>query len=252
MKNFNLLLNQAINSNIESFVKVVADKYKLKSSELIDLWYGKSNSTGPGPSNTSEGTDKEVEFESESEEETKSSSKSNSSGQKSGCQYKSTKGKNEGSLCGSKVCSESSTGLYCKKHIKQEQKSPKKEAPKSTTVKKTAPVQKEETKVSIEHVQKKITNFGVSKNNFGNYWNEQSGIVFDKVTKQAIGKQQQNGDVNALTKQDIEFCKMHNIAYKLPTNIVSSQKESFDDDEESVDDDEDDYDEDEIDEDELN
>ena len=45
---------------------------------------------------------------------------------------------------------------------------------------------------------------------------------------------------------------MHNIAYKLPTNIVSSQKESFDDDEESVDDDEDDYDEDEIDEDELN
>ena len=246
MKNFNLLLNQAINSNIESFVKVVADKYKLKSSELIDLWYGKSNS------NTSEGTDKEVEFESESEEETKSSSKSNSSGQKSGCQYKSTKGKNEGSLCGSKVCSESSTGLYCKKHIKQEQKSPKKEAPKSTTVKKTVPVQKEETKVSIEHVQKKITNFGVSKNNFGNYWNEQSGIVFDKVTKQAIGKQQQNGDVNALTKQDIEFCKMHNIAYKLPTNIVSSQKESFDDDEESVDDDEDDYDEDEIDEDELN
>ena len=247
MKNFNLLLTQAINSNIESFVKVIAEKYKLKSSELIDLWYGKS-------------TSQDVEFESDSEQEEKKSSRSSapasveSKKSNSGCQYKSTKGKNEGALCGSKVCSESSTGLYCKKHIKQEQKSPKKEATKSSVaVKKSVPVQKEEIKVTTEHVQKKITNFGVSKNNFGNYWNEQSGLVFDKVTKQAIGKQQQNGDVISLTKQDIEFCKMHNITYKLPTNIVSSDKSINDEDEESIDDDEDeDYDEDEIDEDELN
>lgn len=241
MKNFNLLLTQAINSNIESFVKVVAEKYKLKSSELLDLWNGKSSS-------------QEVEFESDSEQEEKKTSVSSKAKPNAGCQYKSTKGKNEGTLCGSKVCSESSTGLYCKKHIKQEQKSPKKEATKSSVARKTAPVQKEETKVTTEHVQKKITNFGVSKNNFGNYWNEQSGLVFDKVTKQAIGKQQQNGDVTSLTKQDIEFCKMHNITYKLPTNIVSSEKPINDEDEESIDDeeDEDDYDEDEIDEDELN
>lgn len=38
------------------------------------------------------------------------------------CQHQFTSGKNKGQNCGEKVCLESKTGLYCKTHVKKEDK----------------------------------------------------------------------------------------------------------------------------------
>lgn len=82
----------------------------------------------------------------------------------------------------------------------------------------------------------------IRRNKNGNYEHEESSIVFDHKTKKAIGTQQDDGSVVALTKDDISNCKKFNFDYDIPesfdnanTDVVMgddndiSENELFDD-----------------------
>lgn len=257
-KNFNKL----IESTIEDYAKAVSKKFNISHEELMDIWYGNTRISNDSSkpvkivsSTTKPSNKSDIDFESDSEDDNKESkpkpvqkSKSSSKDETSLESLK-KKAKELGIPGISKFKASNKDELI--ELIDKAEKGGSSSVTKSSVKSKSPPkkqVVKEEPKVTTEYVQKKLASFSVSKNNFGNYWNESSGIVFDKVTRQAIGKQQPNGDVTNLTKQDIEFCKNNNISYKLPTNIISEEKEERQsDDEESVDDDEDEFDEDELD-----
>lgn len=85
---------------------------------------------------------------------------------------------------------------------------------------------KEDVLISKEELKEKIdqrrTTVEISKNKFGNYEHSQSGIVLDRVSQEAIGKQSPDGKIIPLTHEDIEMCKVLNFKYKLPNNIVSN------------------------------
>lgn len=255
--------NKLIESTIEDYAKAVSAKFNIPRDELMDIWYGNTSNSSDKPikilsSTTKAATKSDIDFESDSEEETKESipkgtqktvqkSKSSSEPRKDENSLESLKRKaKELGIPGiSKFKASNKDELV--ELIEKAEKGGSTSSVKKTKSPPKKPVVKEEPKVTTEYVQKKLASFSVSKNTFGNFWNESSGLVFDKVSRQAIGKQQPNGDVTNLTKQDIEFCKNNNISYKLPTNIISEEKEQPDESEdESVDDDEDEFDEDEL------
>ena len=70
--------------------------------------------------------------------------------------------------------------------------------------------------------------FLIKRNSFGNYEHTGTHIVFENVTKKAIGTQGSDGAIIPLTEEDIEQCHKYNFAYVLPKNLdanVGTSKE---------------------------
>lgn len=143
------------------------------------------------------------------------------------CEYLFTKGKNEGTKCGA------STGgsQYCKKHNKEE---------KTTTATKTETTGKKTTKTAknanSEQKDKEVVNrlvshekevkktepaLSLSRNKFGNFEMVDTGFVFDPKTRQVVGTQNDNGNIDDLTKEDIELCKEYNFKFLIPEKLKS-------------------------------
>lgn len=165
----------------------------------------------------------------------KASTKSSS---KSKCIHPNAKGGKKGQPCGVSVSEESKTGNYCKKHLTQEGKEEK-----NVETKKTAPVKVKKEEVILskqelkEQIEKRTQEVEVRRNKHGNWEHYGSGIVLDKQTRKAYGRQLDDGSVAPLSEEDIEVCKCVGFKYILPDNIKSR-----DDKEDSNEEDEDDED----------
>ena len=156
--------------------------------------------------------------------------------EKAKCVFLMSKGKNQGQPCGSGVCEESKSGQYCKKHLSQEN-----EVKKEAKEEKKPKAKKEEPILSKKELQEKIekrtSEIEVKRNKFGNFEHQGSGIVLDRNTHKAYGKQNDDGTVSELTEEDIEFCKSIGFKYILPSNIKSKDDEKEENDEEEEEDD---------------
>ncbi len=167
----------------------------------------------------------------------KASSKTSS---KAKCIHPIAKGDKKGQPCGVSVSDESKTGNYCKKHLTQEGKEEKK-----VETKKAAPVKAKKEEVILskqelkEQIEKRTQEVEVRRNKYGNWEHYGSGIVLDKQTRKAYGRQLDDGTVSPLSEEDIEVCKCVGFKYILPDNITSrDDKEDSneeDDDEEDLD-----------------
>jgi len=168
----------------------------------------------------------------------KSQQKKVSSKDKAKCIHPIAKGEKKGQPCGTSVSEESKSGKYCKKHLAQEGKDEPVE--KKTVSKKTATEQQPLNKFTKdelkEKIEKRTTEIEVRRNKFGNWEHQGSGILIDRDTRKAYGKQQSNGSVVPLTSEDIELCKTIGFKYILPDNISSNDNEDM---EEEDDEDED-------------
>jgi hypothetical protein len=165
------------------------------------------------------------------------------------CQYEFGKrSKTPGEKCGGKVCSESTSGLYCKKHLKQEKpeekapakssdkkekKEPKAKAAKGKTEVKEAPV--------IQTLKDSAPVLSVQKNRFGNYAHEGTGFLFDKKSQKVFGRQKPDGSIVSLTAEDVETCRSMGFDFEMPVNMTSKEdKQAEDDDDEELEEEEED------------
>ncbi len=57
-------------------------------------------------------------------------------------------------------------------------------------------------------------------NDFGNYWDSETKLVFGKESHTVIGKQASTGDIVALSRLDIEICKEKGFKFIIPENIL--------------------------------
>ena len=97
------------------------------------------------------------------------------------------------------------------------------------TTSKTKPAAKKrksepETPKVIKNIQSFIQTIKITRNAFGNFQHEETGLVFDKVSKQVVGKQNPNGQVDLLTVEDIELCNKFKFKYTLPNNLNANKK----------------------------
>lgn len=75
---------------------------------------------------------------------------------------------------------------------------------------------------SLKEMIKPIS-YRITKNEFGNFYHSETGLVYDRDLKKFVGKQHQNGRVDQLTDADIEVCHRYNFPYILPENLAKSE-----------------------------
>lgn len=78
----------------------------------------------------------------------------------------------------------------------------------------------------IKTIQSQIQLVKIEKNSFGNFMHFETQLVFDRVTQQVIGKQNKNGNIDSLTKDDIETCNKFKFKYVMPENLNTGQENS--------------------------
>jgi len=66
-----------------------------------------------------------------------------------------------------------------------------------------------------------ISSIQIKKNSHGNYEHPETKLVFDKDSRQVIGKQQEDGTINALGEEDIQQCDQFKFTYLVPEKILN-------------------------------
>jgi hypothetical protein len=80
----------------------------------------------------------------------------------------------------------------------------------------------------VEKLKASVPLVNIRKNQFNNYEHPESSLVFDAKTKKVIGKQNEDGNIDELTSQDIDTCNQYNFQIsEVPSNLDS--KASLDD-----------------------
>ena len=91
---------------------------------------------------------------------------------------------------------------------------------------------KEKTKTSpkknipkiINTLKTNIETVPIRKNKFGNLEDPKTSFVFDRKSRKVIGKQNPDGTIEELTKDDIDICKKQKYEYMLPSNLDKQLK----------------------------
>ena len=98
----------------------------------------------------------------------------------------------------------------------------------------------------LSQLQLSVPTIAIRKNQWGNHEDPQTNLVFDKVSKKVIGKQNPKGCIDELTKDDIIMCQKNKYNFILPENLdrktsLDDEKiEELDDDEELIEEDDED------------
>lgn len=106
-------------------------------------------------------------------------------------------------------------------------------------LKKQTPV-KSDNKI-VKKLVEKITPIQIHKNKWGNYEHTETSFVFNNKTQKIYGKQNTDGSVSKLTKNDINICNKFKFSYTIPDNLDKKEDvtdikiKDLDDDEEEDD-----------------
>ena len=234
-------LYTVVSQAVDEFAQIVSNKYSLSKNEVLELW---NSRVANSDLKVVEGSRKEEKKVSAPRSKAKSDDSDSST-----CSYEFKKGKNQGSKCTAKVCPDSSS--FCRKHKEQENKeSGEKDSKKPAASKaKKASEAKEKDTPAVKKLSEGKTKLALTKNKQGNYEHVETRLVFDKNTKEVIGRQSEKG-IEDLTTEDIETCKSHSWKYRVPTTLTSKNnskdvelEEEDEEEEEEVDEDDEDEDE---------
>jgi hypothetical protein len=201
-------LEKTINESVKQFVSRIVEKYDNTDEDaLMELWTSASKST---KSTKAKKSDKPNETGSSQNGE-------------AGCQYKPTKGKNAGQICGVKP---KAGGVYCATHKKYEGQEPKE--------KKVIPEPKKgksKTSPPTKNVQRVVR----THKTLNKLYHPDTDLVFKSAQDRVvIGKIVEN-KVKDLTEEDIDVCKQWGFQYEKDGEKSSSKtktdKEDSDDEE---------------------
>ena len=201
----NQIVSKALNEAVNNFIHQIAIKYNLDQNELMSEWDGTTTTNIKAPVKKSSTPDT-APMTSDNMDETTLS------------QYKKTELQ---ALCRQKAhkCTGTKEQLIGYLLGKDSASTSVKTPPK-----KDAPVKKaiEEKSISTP-VAKKLTSsiptVAIRRNQHGNHEHPDTSLVFDKKTKKAIGKQNEDGTIDDLTPEDIDICNQWKFQYVLPSNL---------------------------------
>ena len=67
----------------------------------------------------------------------------------------------------------------------------------------------------------KVPSIAIKRNIFNNFEHEPTSFVFDNKEKKVYGKQNSDGTVSPLTKDDIDLCNKYKFSFVIPYNLDS-------------------------------
>ena len=190
-------IEKNIKNSVVEFIQVVATKYDLDSSELLELW----------ESDVSTSKSKIVKTVPKAPSSVKSDT--SSTGSCEGCPYIYTKGEKEGQTCNIKP---KGGVVYCTRHKKYEGQEPKQ--------KKIMPTIKKSISGNISGLKKpspsKPVNTVLRKNKaIEKLWHSTTGMVFKSAKERIVIGKCVEDKLLPLTSEDIEVCMAHSFAYEI-------------------------------------
>jgi hypothetical protein len=90
---------------------------------------------------------------------------------------------------------------------------------KEVVSKKAEPIKKVPSTPVAQKLVSSIPTVAIRRNQHGNHEHPETSFVFDKKTKKAIGKQNEDGTIEDLTSEDIDICNQWKFQYVLPNNL---------------------------------
>ena len=209
--NLSETIKKAIDEIIHNYIQTIATKYDLDPNELIIEWEGKTGKTGKtvktvtiSPiTNILDATavdnivTEDIDYD--------NLSKYKKTEIQTFCRQKGVK------CSGTK---EELINLLIGSSGSSSTPKPKAKPKTSSTVKEV-----EKAPAIIVQLQSKIQNITIRRNQFGNHEHAETSFIFDKKTKNVIGKQNKNGTIDVLTKHDIEICNKMKFIFDLPKNL---------------------------------
>ncbi len=136
------------------------------------------------------------------------------------CAYAYQKGDSAGTLCGRQAKNDVNGKMYCATHAKSMEKAATKTVVKSKPKPKTKAAAKENANEKSEDLVNRVIQHKqkcqIKKNQWGNYVDHQSNMVFDRHTSTAIGNQLDNGKIGSLTKEQIAKCELNDWPFDPP------------------------------------
>ena len=97
-------------------------------------------------------------------------------------------------------------------------------AKKEVVSKKAEPIKKVPSTPVAQKLVSSIPTVAIRRNQHGNHEHPETSFVFDKKTKKAIGKQNEDGAIEDLTSEDIDICNQWKFQYVLPDNLDKKTK----------------------------
>ena len=206
-------VTKAINDIVHSFIQQLADKYNLDPNELLSEWEGNSSSKRLTPKKSLI-TDIPKQTDEINTDDLLNYKKPELQAlcRQRGIKCSGTKAQLIGFLLGKDIPLEKKENNNSKKVV---------------------------SKVSSTPVATKLTSnikpAAIRMNQYGNYEHAETSLIFDKKTKNVIGKQC-DGEIKELTVEDIDICKQMKFDYVIPNNLDNNKNkddyvEELDDDE---------------------
>ena len=93
--------------------------------------------------------------------------------------------------------------------------------PEDVTVKKESVTPKPLQTDIISQLMAKVPTIVIRRNTHGNHEHPDTGFVFDPKSKKVIGKQNEDGTVYPITKDDIDTCNKYSFKYDIPESLTS-------------------------------
>jgi hypothetical protein len=78
----------------------------------------------------------------------------------------------------------------------------------------------------LSKLVEKIPVIEIKKNRFGNYEHSESALLYDHKTEKIYGKQNPDGSIAKLTKEDINTCNKYKFSYIIPDNLDTAEDDA--------------------------
>ena len=76
----------------------------------------------------------------------------------------------------------------------------------------------------VKKISTSVPVIDIRRNKFNNYEHVHTGFVFNNLSKKVIGKQNTDGTVSDLTKEDINICNKYKFKFVLPSNLDKNSR----------------------------
>lgn len=200
-------VNKVIDLVVDNFIEEISKKYNIDKTEIKSIWNSNNNQSILNAS-----------LESSVSSVSDTSSKTYCEAELSALLKPDLV-----SICKSKNLKCTGTKPELIRYILGNVSSIKKTQTKKSKVESESKEQKKLDTTIVKPVFKSIISqtpvIQIHRNQFGNFEHAETTFVFNNKTQKVIGKQNKNGDIDVLSKDDIDICNKYKFSYILPENL---------------------------------
>jgi hypothetical protein len=189
----------SIDDEVEELLIHISNKFNIDQNELLKIW-----------------TNKEQKIKTKPDTPKSTTPKTNTPQENTLLKLSSSELKE---MCKSKGLKVSGTKNDLVARIIDSENNKKNSAFSLTTSTQTKSKEKDSKPPVLKKLVEKIPVIEIKKNKFGNFEHSDTSLLYDNKSDKIYGKQNPDGTIAKLTKDDIDICNKYKFSYVIPENL---------------------------------